>query len=95
MALNPLFTQIVTAEAIAVFVCFAIAAAIAFGQWLMKPRPCYVCNRAPAVMELADFPLCRNCWETVDRQARLAEALEASPASKEIEEWYRRHPNAR
>jgi hypothetical protein len=73
-------------------VAVMIGAGIGFVWWITRPRHCCLCQIRPAVLEMADYPLCRKCWSDVDQKARLAEDLSKNVATKEIDAYLAQLP---
>lgn len=71
----------------------ATVAAIALAFWILSaPVNCCLCKE-PAVLECGEYPLCRKCWDRVDRDARFVEQLHTNNAAiREVEKWIKEHP---
>jgi len=52
--------------------------------WIVAPffrrPPCYLCRIRPARFELGDYPLCRVCFEKIERCRRITEGIESETA---------------
>jgi hypothetical protein len=79
-------------------ILLAITAALAVAGliWIVAPffrrPPCYLCRIRPARFELGDYPLCRVCFEKIERCRRITEGIESETADEEIREYLRENP---
>lgn len=72
---------------------FAVAGLVCL--WLAWDRSmCYVCRIRHASLELGDYPVCRGCWDRIERCRHITEGLLSTTADEEIREYRRTHPKA-
>lgn len=59
----------------------------------VAPRLCCRCKIHPATLEIGDSWVCRQCWEWLETQRHILDAISSSEADDAIRDYERRHPN--
>jgi hypothetical protein len=67
-----------------------VVAIVLLQKW--SSTRCHLCSFRKAVLELGDYPLCRDCWNDCQNQRNIQAAMDSTTANEEIAEHYRRHP---